>query len=168
MRLSIIVAMTRNRVIGKDNDMPWHLPAELRHFKHLTMGKPIVMGRRTFESIGRVLPGRKNIVITRDPQFSFRGVTVVHDFDAAIRAASGVEELMIIGGANLYRQTLDRVDRLYITLLDVELEGDTFFPEFNREHWVQTEKVRREADGNNEYAMDFLVLERKVPLGLGT
>ena len=168
MRLSIIVAMTRNRVIGKDNDMPWHLPAELRHFKHLTMGKPIVMGRRTFESIGRVLPGRKNIVITRDPQFSFRGVTVVHAFDAAIRAASGVEELMIIGGANLYRQTLDRVDRLYITLLDVELEGDTFFPEFNREHWVQTEKVRREADGNNEYAMDFLVLERKVPLGLGT
>jgi len=162
MRLSIIVAMTRNRVIGKDNDMPWHLPAELRHFKRVTMGKPIVMGRRTFDSIGRVLPGRKNIVITRDPHFSFSGVTIVHSFDAAVRAADGAEELMIIGGANLYRQTLDRVDRLYITLIHVELEGDTYFSELDDEQWIQTEKVRRQADENNAFPMTFLVLERKV------
>ena len=154
--------MTRNRVIGRDNDMPWHLPAELRHFKQVTMGKPIVMGRRTFNSIGRVLPGRQNIVITRDTEFMFTGVTVVHSFAQAVRAAGDAEELMIIGGANLYRQTLYQVDRLYITLIHVELEGDTYFPELNEQDWIQVEKVRREADEKNEYAMTFLVLERKV------
>ena len=162
MKLSIIVAMTRNRVIGRDNDMPWHLPAELQHFKKVTMGKPIVMGRRTFDSIGRVLPGRKNIVISRDRNFLFAGVTVVHGFEQAVRAAGSAEELMIIGGANLYRQTLDQVERLYITLIHVDLEGDTYFPELNEEDWVQMEKVRREPDEQNEYAMTFLVLERKV------
>ncbi len=152
--------MTRNRVIGKGNDMPWHLPAELRHFKQLTMGKPIVMGRRTFASIGRVLPGRKNIVVTRDPHFNFSGVTVVHSLAAAVRAAGDVDELMIIGGAQLYQQTLERVDRLYITLIHVELEGDTYFPELNDEQWVQREKVRREADESNAYAVTYLVLDR--------
>ncbi len=152
--------MTRNRVIGKGNDMPWHLPAELRHFKQLTMGKPIVMGRRTFASIGRVLPGRKNIVVTRDPHFCFSGVTVVHSLAAAVRAAGDVDELMIIGGAQLYQQTLERVDRLYITLIHVELEGDTYFPELNDEQWVQREKQRREADESNAYAMTYLVLDR--------
>ena len=152
--------MTRNRVIGKGNDMPWHLPAELRHFKQLTMGKPIVMGRRTFASIGRVLPGRKNIVVTRDPYFNFSGVTVVHSLAAAVRAAGDVDELMIIGGAQLYQQTLERVDRLYITLIHVELEGDTYFPELNDEQWVQRERQRREADESNAYAMTYLVLDR--------
>ena len=161
MRISIIAAMASNRVIGKGGNMPWHLPAELRHFKQLTMGKPIVMGRKTFESIGRVLPGRRNIVITRDRSWQFDGVNVVHSIDAALKVAGDTEELMIIGGAKLYQQMLGCAQRLYLTLIDATIEGDTHFPEINWNAWQEIENKRHPADEKNAYAMIFLVLDKK-------
>ena len=161
MRISIIAAMACNRVIGKGGDMPWHLPAELRHFKQLTMDKPIVMGRKTFESIGRVLPRRQNIVITRERNWRFDGVDVVHSIDAAIEVAGDTDELMIIGGAELYRQMLGCTQRLYLTLIDANIEGDTHFPEFNWDEWQEIENTRHPADEKNAYAMIFLVLDKK-------
>jgi len=164
MRISIIAAMASNRVIGRDGRMPWHLPAELRYFKLLTLGKPIVMGRRTFESIGRVLPGRRNIVITREQGWQFEGVDVMHNIDDALEAAGNEQEIMIIGGAELYRQMLYRVQRLYLTLIDADIEGDTYFPPFKWEEWKRLEKSYRAADEKNAYAMEFLILERKLPM----
>lgn len=162
MRLSIIAAMARNHVIGKNGKMPWRLPAELQYFKRMTMGKPIVMGRKTFEAIGRVLPGRQNIVLTRERDYQHPGVDVVYSIDEAIGAAADAQELMIIGGAQLYRQTLGRADRLYLTLIDAEIEGDTHFPEFNQDDWEAVEKTARPADEKNEYSLTFLVLHRKT------
>lgn len=153
--------MTHNRVIGKGDTMPWHLPAELRHFKQTTMGKPIIMGRKTFDSIGRALPGRQNIVITHDPKFHFDGTTVVHSIDEALTAAGSADEVMIIGGGHLYRQLINRADRLYLTMIDVILGGDTFFPEMAGHEWQKLEEVYRAADDENRYAMRYLVLERR-------
>lgn len=161
MRLSIIAACARNRVIGKHGTMPWHLPAELAHFKQLTMGKPIIMGRRTIESIGRILPGRRNIVITRDPEYRLPGAVVVHTIDDAIAAASDAEEAMIIGGGHLYRQLLEQASRLYLTQIEADTEGDTFFPEWEENEWVLKKKTYRSSDERNEYAMSFLILDRK-------
>ena len=141
--------------------MPWHLPAELRHFKQLTMGKPIVMGRKTFESIGRALPGRHNIVITRDRSWQFDGVDVAHSVDAAMKVAVNTDELMIIGGAKLYQQMLGCAQRLYLTLIDADIEGDTYFPVLNWNEWQEVENFLQPADGKNTYAMNFLVLDRK-------
>ncbi len=141
--------------------MPWHLPAELAHFKQLTMGKPIVMGRKTFDSIGRILPGRLNIVITRDRAYRVEGAVLVHTIEDALAAAKGAEEIMIIGGEHLYRQLLNQVSRLYLTMIEADIEGDTFFPELDESEWELKEKVCRLADEKNDYAMSFLVLERK-------
>ena len=141
--------------------MPWHLPAELAHFKKLTMGKPIVMGRRTFDSIGRLLPGRLNIVLTRDSGYRVEGAVVVHSIEEALAAAEGAEEIMIIGGGHLYRQLLNRVSRLYLTLIEADVEGDTFFPELDESEWELRDKAYRSADERNEYAMSFIVLDRK-------
>ena len=129
MKLSIVVAMADNRVIGQDNRLPWHLPADLKHFKQLTTGKPILMGRKTWESIGRPLPERTNIVITRDPDYQAAGCTVVHSVDAALRAAEPHSEVMVIGGAELYRQVLPEVSTIYLTQVHADVEGDTVFPE---------------------------------------
>lgn len=153
--------MAHNRVIGKGNAMPWHLPDELRHFKQVTMGKPIIMGRNTFDSIGRALPGRQNIVITHDPKFQFDGTVVVHSIDEALTAAGSVDEVMIIGGGHLYRQMIKRADRLYVTMIDANIEGDTFFPEIVEDEWQAVEEVYQAADDKNGYAMRFLVLERR-------
>jgi dihydrofolate reductase len=161
MKISIIAAMTNNRVIGKGNAMPWHLPAELRHFKKVTMGKPIIMGRKTFDSIGRVLPGRRNIIITHDPQFQFDGTVVVHSLDDALTAAGSDDEVMIIGGGHLYRQVIKCADRLYLTMIDADIEGDTFFPEIAEHEWQKVEEVCRAADEENRHAMRFFVLERR-------
>lgn len=139
MKISMIAAMAANRVIGKDNKMPWHLPEELGHFKQVTMGKPIVMGRNTFESIGRPLPGRKNIVISSNQSLSIEGVTVVHSVEEAILAGDNCEELMIIGGARLYEQMLDKADRLYITDIDLAAEGDAYFPNYAQYQWHKSE-----------------------------
>ncbi len=128
--ISLIVALDKNRVIGLNNAMPWHLPGELQYFKEMTMGKPIIMGRKTFESIGRPLPGRRNIVITRNPQYDAEGIELALSLDEAIKIAGDVEEIMIIGGQQIFTESLPLADRLYITEIDHEFEGDTFFPEY--------------------------------------
>jgi dihydrofolate reductase len=128
MKISLIAAMGENRVIGVDNRMPWHLSADLKRFRQITLGKPILMGRRTHESIGKPLPGRENIVLTRDSAYQSPGCTLVHNRDQAVRAAGDAPELMVIGGAGLYQEFLPLADRLYLTLIQHTFEGDTFFP----------------------------------------
>lgn len=161
MKISLIAAMGRDRVIGKGGAMPWHLPADLAHFKTLTMGKPMIMGRTTFQAIGRALPGRDNIVVTRDQQFDAQGCIVVHDIDAAIAAAGDASELMVIGGAKLYGQFIDRADHLYLTLIEEKFAGDTFFPEYTRADWEGVSRENHDADGKNPHAYTFLHLRRK-------
>jgi dihydrofolate reductase len=160
MRIALIVAMAENRVIGRNNQLPWHIPADLGHFKTLTMGKPIIMGRKTHESIGRPLPGRDNIVITADRLYQAEGCQVVHSIDQALQAAGSCEEAMIIGGANLYRQTLKDAGRLYLTLVKAEPQGDAWFPEIEPQQWREIEREAHKADQNNEYDYDFVVLDR--------
>jgi len=160
MRIALIVAMAENRVIGRNNQLPWHIPADLRHFKTLTMGKPIIMGRKTHESIGRPLPGRDNIVITTDRLYQAEGCQVVHSIGQALQAAGGCEEAMIIGGANLYRQTLEDAGRLYLTLIKAEPQGDAWFPEIDPQQWREIEREAHKADESNQYDYDFVVLDR--------
>lgn len=162
MKISVIVAMAANRVIGHENRLPWHLPADLKHFKATTLGKPVVMGRRTWESIGRPLPGRTNIVITRDTAYTAEGCVVVHSLDEGIRAAGEAAEVMIIGGAGLYRQALPLADTLYLTLIHGEFAGDTHFPEWRQDAWRETGRVDHEPDENNSHAYSFITLERVV------
>lgn len=159
MKISMVAAMAKDRVIGKDNAMPWHLPADFAWFKKVTMGKPIVMGRKTFESIGRPLPGRQNIVISRNPDFTAEGVTVVSDIAAAQSAAGDVEELMIIGGGSIYEACLPLADRLYLTFIDLTVAGDTCFPAWD-DTWQEVHSESYAADENNAHAMRFVILER--------
>ena len=160
MIISMIAAMANNRVIGLDNKMPWHLPAELQLFKRATLGKPIVMGRNTFESIGRPLPGRLNIVLSRQAEYQPAGVTVVATLDDAITAAGDVEELMIIGGATIYHQCLAAADRLYLTHIDLTTTGDSWFPDYEQYTWRELEHEAYPADASNPYAYRFSLLER--------
>jgi len=160
MKLSIIVAMAANRVIGHGNRLPWHLPADLKHFRQITMGKPILMGRKTWESIGRPLPGRLNIVITRNHGYKAEGCVVVHSVDAALRAAQGHDEVMLIGGEQLYRQVLPDADTLYVTQVDGEFSGDAFFPELNDDEWREVERSAHAPDENNAHACSFITLQR--------
>jgi dihydrofolate reductase len=152
--------MDANRVIGYRNRLPWHLPADLRHFKQITMGKPILMGRRTWESIGRPLPGRSNIVITRDRAYAAAGCSVVHSVDEALRAAQGHEEVMLIGGEQLYRQLLPQTERLYITQVQGEFPGDAFFPELDPAGWREVARSEQPRDEKNAHACSFITLER--------
>ncbi|WP_264877766.1 type 3 dihydrofolate reductase [Vibrio agarivorans] len=159
MIISMIAAMADDRIIGKDNQMPWHLPADFAWFKRCTLGKPIVMGRKTYDSIGRPLPGRLNIVITRDTQLKIEGVTVVQSIEQAIEVAGEVEELMIIGGGSIYEACLDRCERLYLTFIKANVDGDTRFPQWDDSFkTLATESFS--ADEKNVYDMDFVVLER--------
>lgn len=158
-RISLIAAMARDRVIGRDNQMPWHLPADLAHFKKVTLGKPVVMGRKTLESIGKPLPGRHNIVVSRSG-FAVEGVTVVADLDAAIAAAGDAPEIMIIGGATIYAQMLERADRLYLTHIDLVVEGDARFPEWNGATWREVDSEAHLPDERNAHAYRFVILER--------
>ncbi len=143
--VSLIVAATRNQVIGLDNQMPWHLPADLRYFKQRTLGKPIIMGRKTWESLGRPLPGRLNIVITRQADIALEGAEVFADLDAAIErgqewaAQQGVDEVMVIGGGQLYQQALTLAQRVYLTRIELELDGDTYFPVLDAQLWQKTD-----------------------------
>ncbi len=159
--LSIIVAMAKNRVIGRDNQLPWHLPADLRHFKQTTMGHPIIMGRKTYESIGRPLPGRQNIVITRNPDFQAEGCLVVHSLQEALAAVPEAEEVFIIGGASLYREALPLADRIYLTLVDAEVEGDTFFPELDASEWQEVRRETFAPDEKNPFGYAFIEFVRK-------
>ena len=160
MKISIVVAMAANGVIGQDNELPWHLPADLKHFKQTTMGKPILMGRKTWESIGRPLPGRTNIVITRDRTYTAAGGIVVNSIEAAITAAGEQDEVMVIGGAELYRQVLPYTDTIYLTRIHERFDGDTRFPEISDTEWQQLERVDHEADEKNPHDFSFIRLER--------
>lgn len=158
--LSMIVATANNRIIGKDNDMPWHLPADLAYFKRVTLGKPVIMGRKTFESIGRPLPGRHNIVISRDVNYQAAGVDTVTSVDDALALVKGVEEVMVIGGGAIYQHCLPSADRLYITHIEADIDGDTQFPFYDTKLWKKIESNQRLADENNQYNLDFCVYEK--------
>ena len=161
--LSAIAAMSTNRVIGRENQLPWRLPADLRHFKTLTTGQVILMGRKTYESIGRPLLNRTNLVLTRNRGFRAEGIETVASLEEAkARAAAlGHHELMIIGGADLYQQTLPLVQKLYITLIREEIEGDAYFPAWNPAEWEETERQDHLADAENPYAFSFVTLLRR-------
>ncbi|AAU38465.1 type 3 dihydrofolate reductase [[Mannheimia] succiniciproducens] len=160
MTLSLIVAATKNHVIGKDNQMPWHLPADLKWFKENTLGKPVIMGRKTFESIGRPLPKRVNIVLSRHP-FEHEGVIWKESLESAVDFLKDSAEIMLIGGGQLFEQYLSQADKLYFTEIQTELEGDTFFPAINTDEWEISYEEYRPADENNAYDLRFLILERK-------
>jgi len=160
MIISIITAMDDNRLIGKENGLPWKVPADLQFFKKVTMSKPIIMGRKTFESIGRPLPGRRNIIITRDQSFKAEGCDVVFSLESAINAVSDIDEAMVIGGANIYQQFMPKADRLYLTKISGEFEGDAWFPEINFSEWDLSEKEDHHADEKNETDYSFQVFER--------
>ena len=157
--LSLIVAVAENGLIGRDGDLPWRVPADLRFFKDITMGKPIVMGRKTWQSIGRPLPGRTNIVITRDRQFVAEGAVVVYDFAAALAAAGDVPEVMIIGGAQIYGMAQERADRVYLTTIHASPDGDTFLPAFAADDWREVARESHAADDDIP-AYSFVTLER--------
>ncbi len=161
--ISIIAAMAENRVIGRNNALPWHLPEDLKRFKRLTLGHAVIMGRRNYESIARPLPGRRNIVVTRHPDYAAPGCVVVHSLDEALSAAGDDEEIFVIGGAELYAQFLPRAARLYLTLVHAEVDGDTLFPAFDWNEWRETARERHAADARHAYAYSFVVLERKNP-----
>jgi dihydrofolate reductase len=162
MLISMIVAMAANRVIGAKNGIPWRLPRDQQRFKAITMGKPIVMGRKTHESIGRPLPGRHNIVVTQNPTYQAEGCTVVHSPEAALAAAGEVEEVVIIGGAYLYDYFLPQSGRIYLAILEESFAGDVFFPEFDESEWQTTLTENHEPDGQNAHRYQFLVLERRA------
>lgn len=157
MKIAMIAAMANNRVIGKDNQMPWHLPEDLRHFKAMTLGKPVVMGRKTYESIGRPLPGRHNIVISRQADLIIDGVTTVTSFDDAKLAAGDCEELVIMGGGQLYEMLLPQADILYLTEIALDVEGDTYFPEWNDGSWHEVSRDVAKNDKHLEYSFIKLV-----------
>jgi dihydrofolate reductase len=159
MIISLIAALAADRVIGMENAMPWHLPADLAWFKRNTLNKPVIMGRKTFESIGRPLPGRLNIVLSSQPGTQ-DGVTWVTSVDAAIAAAGDVEEVMIMGGGHVYGQFLARADRLYLTHIDAEVEGDTHFPDYEPDEWESTFSEFHDADEQNSHGFCFEILDR--------
>lgn len=155
--------MARNRVIGINNKLPWKLPADMKWFRQHTLGKPIIMGRKTFESFGgKPLPDRKNIVITQDMEYKTEHATVCHSIEGALEQAEGVEEVMIIGGMSLYTQTLPIASKLYMTVVDADIEGDAWFPEFDMNDWDLMESHNHKADDKNAYACNFKILQRRT------
>ncbi|MDE0154332.1 MAG: type 3 dihydrofolate reductase [Gammaproteobacteria bacterium] len=161
MIISLIVAMDRRGVIGAGGALPWRLSDDLKQFKAVTMGKPLIMGRKTHESIGRPLPGRRNIVLTRQRDYEAPGCVVCHDVESALAACAGFEEVMVMGGASLYELFLPRAGRIYLTRVEAEVNGDTHFPPFDESAWNEIERRDHQADERNEYPCSFLVLEKK-------
>ena len=162
--ISFIVAMDNNRVIGKDNQLPWHLPADLKFFKKTTMGHPIVMGRKTHESIGKPLPGRENIIVTRNERYDSEGCTVIHSVEELIRldAENKEKEIFVIGGAELFKTMFPFADRLYITQIDHEFAGDTFFPDYNESDWYLTSSDKGVKDEKNPYDYFYNIYDRRA------
>lgn len=158
-RVAIIAALDRNGVIGRGSRLPWHLPDDLRHFKRLTLGRPIIMGRRTWESLPGALPDRTHIVVTRDPAYRADGAVVVHSLDAALAAAGG-DEALVVGGSDLYALALPRATRLYLTLVDAEVDGDVFFPAIDRTRWREVAREPHGADERHAFPFAFVTLER--------
>jgi len=159
---SLVVARARNGVIGRDNRLPWRLPADLAYFKKVTMGHPVIMGRRTWESIGRALPGRKNIVVTRNPSYQAPGATIVRTLDEAWREAEGADEACVIGGTTLFEEALPMADRIHLTEVDADVPGDTWFPDLDRTQWSEREVARHPRDERHEFAFRIVVLERRA------
>ena len=158
--VTLIVAVADNGVIGRDNALPWHLPDDLKRFKRLTLGKPIIMGRKTFVSIGKPLPGRHNIVMTRDANYRGDGVTVVHGVDEAVRAAGDAAEIMVIGGAELFRQFLPVARRVHLTRVHADIDGDARWPELDPRHWRVVDRQPHDADERHAWRMTFEVWEK--------
>ncbi|AEE24666.1 Dihydrofolate reductase [Glaciecola sp. 4H-3-7+YE-5] len=169
-KIAMIAAMANERVIGLNNQMPWHMPADLKHFKRVTLGKPIIMGRKTYESIGRALPGRLNIVITGDQAYQLGDASVVHSCDQAINVATshmqkeGVaepdQEIMVIGGGTVYQHFLPHANRLYLTFIDLDTPGDTYFPDYADDAWQEIESESNEPDEQNSYPYRFVTLAK--------
>lgn len=159
--ISFVVAMDQNRVIGKENQLPWHLPADLKYFKKVTTGHTIVMGRKTFESIGRPLPNRRNVVLTRDEQYEAEGCEVVNTIEEVLSIARKEEECFVIGGTEVFMLFWDHVDRLYVTYIDESFEGDTFFPEIDRAEWEIVGVEEGVVDEKNRYRHEFRTYERR-------
>jgi dihydrofolate reductase len=164
MIVSLLVAASENNIIGKDNQLPWHLPNDLKYFKNLTWGMPILMGRKTFDSIGKPLPGRKSIVITRNSDWQHEGVDVVHSIEDAIQKAEsyGVKEIFVIGGAEIFETSLPTANRIYLTRIHQEFEGNVFFPQLSEEDWQLTSSRYCEADEKNIYHHTYQVWNRKM------
>lgn len=160
-RISLIAALTPEHVIGRDNDLPWRIRADLRHFRRLTLGKPVIMGRRNYQSIGRPLAGRLNIVITRDPDFHAEGCLVARSPEEALALAGDAEEVMIIGGAEIYRHFLPDADRLYLTWVQADIPGDTWFPRFEPDQWQVVEEHRQPPDEDTPYPLVYQTLDRR-------
>lgn len=167
-RVTLVVAAADNGVIGREGALPWRLPADLRRFKQLTLGKPVVMGRKTWESLGRALPGRHNIIITRranyqiEPRADDPAISVVADFEAALAVAGAVDEVMIIGGAEIYALAMRQATTIELTRVHAEPQGDTFLPEIPATEWVETARQDHPADERNPHAMSFVTLARRV------
>lgn len=162
MRIAMIAAMANNRVIGKDNQMPWHLPADLKHFKKVTLGKPVIMGRKTYQSIGKALPGRRNIVISRQSGALSTDADWVQSIEQALALVQQDAEVMIIGGAEIYRQVLPIADRLYITDIDLAVEGDAFFPDYQAAgRWHESAFEQHQPDPQNPHPYQFRILNRE-------
>lgn len=161
MIISIIVAMDRRGVIGAAGALPWRLSDDLKRFKAITMGKPLVMGRKTHESIGRPLPGRPNIVLTSQRDYTAEGCIVCHDAESALAACAGYEEVMVMGGAALYQLFLPQAGRIYLTRVEAKVDGDTWFPQYDESAWNEIERRDHPADAHNEYPCSFRVFERK-------
>lgn len=159
--ISLIAAMAHNRVIGKDNDMPWHMPADLKHFKAVTLGKPVIMGRRTFDSIGRPLPGRQNIVVTTNKTWQHDGVDVVHSPEEAVALVAELPEVMVIGGGKIYQHFLPYAATLYLTYIDLDVAGDTQFPDWlTVGNWTEVEKENHQPDDKNIHPYQFVTLKK--------
>ncbi|MEE8197635.1 MAG: dihydrofolate reductase [Acidiferrobacterales bacterium] len=161
-RICLIVAMAENRVIGANNALPWRLPADFRHFRALTTGHHVLMGRRTWESLGKCLPHRTNVILTSKPHYPAAGAIVVPSIDAALATVYGDREVFVIGGASLYAQLLPRAHRLYLTLVHARIPGDARFPEFDWNEWIELDRERYEADDRHPYPFSFITLERSL------
>jgi dihydrofolate reductase len=159
--ISFVVAYDRNRAIGKDNHLPWRLPDDMRHVRKVTMGKPLIMGRRTWESIGRALPGRTSIVLTRDADFRCEGCLIARTPDDALALAGDVPEIIVFGGAQVFRAFLDRVDQIYLTEVDADVGGDTHFPPLDPAEWDMVSREDHPADERHPYDFSFIVLVRR-------
>jgi dihydrofolate reductase len=160
MQISIIAALADNKVIGKDNKLPWHMSADLKHFKAITFGKPVIMGRKTYESLGKALPGRRNIVVTHNKTWQSTGCEIYHSLEAALQAVEDYAEVMILGGAEIYKQALPLADRMYLTFIHHDFVGDTYFPKWNADEWQEIEHVDYPADEKNPYPYSFVILQR--------
>jgi dihydrofolate reductase len=161
MIVSCVVAVAENNAIGKDNKLLWSLPKDMKHFKDITTGHTVIMGRKTFESMGKPLPNRHNIVITRNPELEIAGAEVTHSVSDALSRCAADDEVFIIGGAEIYKEALDRTDRIYLTRVHQRFDADSFFPELNMENWVETAREEHQPDAKNQIAFTFLTLESK-------